>query len=386
MLPFDMRRLETPQSMEVISSHSRDFLIRRQCPMGNIMFLLQNISNVATGVEKYTYDAFGGPAITDWSGNPRTESNCNRFMFTGREYLAKLGIYDYRNRAYHPGLGRFLQTDPIRFSGGDSNLFRYCENNPVRWSDPSGLATNDPNPGKGTTKKKENAASGGTDTMQYGVSPGAPMSTQGWWSSPSGLLTNVPGGQLNAAGTPQGGRDNAGAVGFSYGAYRSWFGTPFIDSEGTLNFPVHVEWDFGANPSGDFGFRPGDVSKLPSMTAFLGTFLNRAPSPETAAWTDKGRVPTLVATGVIFAPMALPASFAEAVAALTMGGSALNNAALYWAATPLGSWALMNQEGISEFATNLFNVPAGPQFFPNTPAGAAGMYINYQTGWGLPDR
>ena len=35
----------------------------------------------------------------------------NRFMFTGREYLSTIGIYDYRNRMYSPLIGRFLQTD-----------------------------------------------------------------------------------------------------------------------------------------------------------------------------------------------------------------------------------------------------------------------------------
>ena len=39
----------------------------------------------------------------------------NRFLFTGREYLKEVNLYDYRNRIYSPELGRFLQTDPIGF-------------------------------------------------------------------------------------------------------------------------------------------------------------------------------------------------------------------------------------------------------------------------------
>lgn len=34
-------------------------------------------------------------------------------MFTGREFLKEVGLYDYRNRVYSQELGRFLQTDPI---------------------------------------------------------------------------------------------------------------------------------------------------------------------------------------------------------------------------------------------------------------------------------
>jgi RHS repeat-associated protein len=60
-------------------------------------------------------------------------------LFTGREWNGEIGIYDYRNRIYSPELGRFLQTDPIRFEAGDVNLYRYVSNNPVKWIDAFGL-------------------------------------------------------------------------------------------------------------------------------------------------------------------------------------------------------------------------------------------------------
>src|SRR5256885_12795832 len=108
----------------------------------------------ASFLERYRYDAFGKPTITDWWGNPHVDGNNqprswygNRFMFTGREYLQELGIYDYRHRYYHPLLGRFLQTDPTGFDAGDMNLFRYCDDDPVDRSDPTGLV----NTNAGTT-------------------------------------------------------------------------------------------------------------------------------------------------------------------------------------------------------------------------------------------
>jgi RHS repeat-associated protein len=61
-------------------------------------------------------------------------------LFTGREWIGEIGIYDYRNRIYSPELGRFLQTDPIRFDAGDVNLYRYVSNNPMNWVDPDGRA------------------------------------------------------------------------------------------------------------------------------------------------------------------------------------------------------------------------------------------------------
>jgi RHS repeat-associated protein len=82
----------------------------------------------------------------DPQGNPPRVDNlfsadpyANRFLYTGREFLKEANLYDYRNRVYSPDLGRFLQTDPIRFSVGDVNLYRYVSNNPVNLIDPDGL-------------------------------------------------------------------------------------------------------------------------------------------------------------------------------------------------------------------------------------------------------
>lgn len=91
-------------------------------------------------VERYNYSPFGKVRILNSKGEELEESTIgNRWMFSGREWLTGMGLYDYRNRMYSPKLGRFLQTDPIRFGGNDMNLYRYAFNNPVRFTDPYGL-------------------------------------------------------------------------------------------------------------------------------------------------------------------------------------------------------------------------------------------------------
>lgn len=93
-------------------------------------------------VETYSYDIYGNPTIKDAQGQKRwTSALGNRFLFTGREYLYSLGVYDYRARIYDPYLGRFWQPDPIGHSGDESNIYRYCGNDPVNHTDPSGLAS-----------------------------------------------------------------------------------------------------------------------------------------------------------------------------------------------------------------------------------------------------
>jgi RHS repeat-associated protein len=107
--------------------------------LGSVIALTDMTGNV---LERYKYDVFGLPAILDGSGQPIAQSAYgNRFLFTGREWIAETGLYDYRNRMYSPSLGRFMQTDPIKFSAGDGNIYRYVANDPVNSIDPKGLAT-----------------------------------------------------------------------------------------------------------------------------------------------------------------------------------------------------------------------------------------------------
>jgi RHS repeat-associated protein len=105
--------------------------------LGSITKLTSSTGHV---LEQYTYDAYGSPSMQDGNGASITASSFgNRFLFTGREYLSSLNLYDYRNRQYSPTLGRFLQPDPVDHSGDLFNLYRFCGNNPVNNTDPSGL-------------------------------------------------------------------------------------------------------------------------------------------------------------------------------------------------------------------------------------------------------
>ncbi len=62
-------------------------------------------------------------------------ADANPLRYCSEYYDAESGDYYLRARYYAPGLGRFLSEDPLR--DGD-NWYVYCNNNPVRYVDPSG--------------------------------------------------------------------------------------------------------------------------------------------------------------------------------------------------------------------------------------------------------
>jgi len=98
--------------------------------LGSIVALTDKHGNV---VQRYDYDSFGNL-------EQQGESIEQPFTYTARELDQETGLYYYRARYYDPQVGRFVSKDPIRFEGGDNNLYGYVQNNSVNATDPSGLA------------------------------------------------------------------------------------------------------------------------------------------------------------------------------------------------------------------------------------------------------
>ena len=98
--------------------------------LGSILAMADSAGIVQT---ENTYEPFGKTTTAGIS-------NSNPFQYTGRENDGT-DVYFYRARYYQPSLQRFIGEDPIRFAGGNINLYDYVHDNPLRLTDPIGLAT-----------------------------------------------------------------------------------------------------------------------------------------------------------------------------------------------------------------------------------------------------
>jgi RHS repeat-associated protein len=61
------------------------------------------------------------------------------FGFAGGLYDLNTKLVKFGVRDYDGSIGRWLSKDPIRFEGGDTNLYGYVMNDPINFKDPTGL-------------------------------------------------------------------------------------------------------------------------------------------------------------------------------------------------------------------------------------------------------
>jgi len=89
-------------------------------------------------VGRYSYDAFGN---TLEAVGPRAQEN--PYRFSTKEVHTQSGLVDFGYRFYSPGLGRWINRDPIREDGG-LNLYGMVGNSPTNAVDEYGLKKRTP--------------------------------------------------------------------------------------------------------------------------------------------------------------------------------------------------------------------------------------------------
>ena len=96
---------------------------------------------------RYSYDPYGNPtSMTNGAGTAVSQTSntiaaINPFRYRGYRYDGDTGLYYLRSRYYDPVSCRFVNADKYVSTGQGQlghNMFAYCNNNPVRYDDPTG--------------------------------------------------------------------------------------------------------------------------------------------------------------------------------------------------------------------------------------------------------
>ena len=114
------------------------------------------VANVRTSllsrrlVVEYKYDPWGKLletkiGVDESNAKYATYNNMalrNPLRYRGYIYDRDTGLYYLQSRYYDPAIGRFINADTYTTTDADgllsTNMFAYCENNPVMGTDPNG--------------------------------------------------------------------------------------------------------------------------------------------------------------------------------------------------------------------------------------------------------
>ncbi len=331
-------------------------------------------------LEWYRYDLQGTPTFYN-AANTDIGASANNvsYLFAGQRWVSGLGLYDLRNRFYSPDLGRFLQTDPIGFGAGDTNLYRYCAGDPVNRTDPSGLTWS------GTIYRPEHKESPAQKewgdrnfSIGGGVTGGA--TGFGFLSGPDGIPTGITSiTTLNSfvgsgpGGFGQGGGGGGGRYGGSAGGGSASGGISGSNVPGYAVFYNGVSGRVivaGGMPAmmfvaGELGFRPGELVFNGNGGVFssTGTWTRPAPSVTTSPAGFSGNIVAAVGREFASYNMAPVADAFDTYSLLVAKGMTIP-AVIPAAQSTAGylGYALLtrNYQELGDFGTELLGWPGPP--------------------------
>jgi RHS repeat-associated protein len=94
-----------------------------------------------TEIATYVYTAWGECTMSYYSSTANSPGLKNPFKYRGYYHDSETGWYYLQSRYYNSTWGRFINADEYINANGDIigyNLFAYCSNNPIMYSDPTG--------------------------------------------------------------------------------------------------------------------------------------------------------------------------------------------------------------------------------------------------------
>lgn len=86
------------------------------------------------------FEEYKAAGILSSSNYKHNSQHLEQNEFTDGTNTHGLDWYDFEARTYDPQIGRFMQIDPLANKAPNWNPYRYCFDNPVNVTDPSGMA------------------------------------------------------------------------------------------------------------------------------------------------------------------------------------------------------------------------------------------------------
>jgi len=106
--------------------------------LGDITHIITTSGTVAV---EYKYDAYGN--VVEVIGDANI-ANANSFRYRSYKYDIETDLFYLNSRYYNPEIGRFINADGLIGQTGNvksTNMFAYCTNNPIAYTDPTGYFT-----------------------------------------------------------------------------------------------------------------------------------------------------------------------------------------------------------------------------------------------------
>ena len=120
----------------------KKYIYQYKDQVGNVRlsYWIHPDENVLKILDKNDYYPFGMNILQE-SEFSVTTSELN-YKFGGKE-LQEFGMYDFGARTYMPDVGRWMSIDPLAELSPDLTPFRFAFNNPISFTDPTGMYEDD---------------------------------------------------------------------------------------------------------------------------------------------------------------------------------------------------------------------------------------------------
>lgn len=119
-----------PTGLIAINYNNNTYFVLKD-HLGSVRIITNNANAV---VANLNYSPFG-ELMNDVS-SVTANAPPLRYFYTSQEYDPQTGLYNYRARLYDPNIGRFLEPDP---GNQFSSVYAYVGNNPIIYTDPTGM-------------------------------------------------------------------------------------------------------------------------------------------------------------------------------------------------------------------------------------------------------